>query len=302
LAQALEGCYQWQRMQRQLPVPGPVTRAALRFPLLVGIILPLLPHMVGAAVSLCYNTIFIAAALETAWQRSMFLPLALTYTAIAFLITGSITYVLWAPIRCTLAQISRGQGVNEQQVLTTRRYAVGVPRWAAILSFVGWLPGGLIMPLLLQIGGPVSPVVYAHFIASFTLAGLIALPYCGFATGFMVWRVLYPFLWSDARGFRERTRQELASVRRRLVLLQCVAALVPLAGVLLLMCGSPDELTAQRLWTFRFLLTALVLLGMAGYGLALLAGNFLTHTLQALTGSDHRGIEPRSVSADAKTS
>jgi uncharacterized membrane protein len=157
-----------------------------------------------------------------------------------------------------------------------------------LLSFLGWLPGGFLLPwqLGLVTGESVEISIWCHFVLSFTLAGLIALPYCTFATEFLVLRTAYPRLWVDPSKLRDRGVWELAGLDRRLFLGQCFAGLVPLVGAVLLIFAGPEHLTAARLWSFRTLLAALIVLGMAGFGLALLVGTYLRQTLHALT----RGI------------
>ena len=165
-----------------------------------------------------------------------------------------------------------------------RRRALALPLWAAGLSCIGWLPGGIVFPLGIHLMNPASsPVdlgVWVHFLISFTISGLIALTYSYFAAQLVVLRVLYPRFWVSPSGLREKIAQELSANRPRLWLFQLLAGVIPLAGAVLLVAVGP-EVSGDRL--FRILATALIFLGMAGFGLAVLANSFLTQTLAVLT-------------------
>src|SRR5207302_6509324 len=109
--------------------------------------------------------------------------------------------------------------------------------------------------------------------------------YSYFATQVVVLRVLYPRFWVNPSGLREKSAEELG--QPRLWLFQLLAGVIPLAGAVLLVAVGP-ETSGERL--FRVLAMALILLGMAGFGLAVLANNFLTQTIAVLT---RRGVGGR---------
>jgi eukaryotic-like serine/threonine-protein kinase len=164
-------------------------------------------------------------------------------------------------------------------VAAMRRRALAFPIWTAGLSCLGWLPGGLLFPLFIDlVAGPISAKVFGHFLFSFTISGLIALTYSGLAVQWVVLRVLYPGLWVDGSGYRETARQELTSLGRRLRVWQFLAGLIPLAGAALILSVGPEEFS---LW-FRILAIALIALGMAGLGLGLSIGSRIQQMLAAL--------------------
>src|SRR5262249_38261837 len=88
LAQALDGSRELCRAMKEMPPAGPLTRAALRHPAVWGGILSLLPHVIGAGVDLGYNALWLSALPAGADLLAPFVLLALSYTAIAFLVTG----------------------------------------------------------------------------------------------------------------------------------------------------------------------------------------------------------------------
>jgi serine/threonine protein kinase len=288
LAQALEGCRRQRRSELDLPIAGKLTRALEKNPLPLGLVLMVLPHVLASVVNIAYNQIHIVGSL-TALQQAVFPRLVVAYNLLVYTVCLALLWRLLAPILRAWRHLSDAEIPLEAQVAAGRRQALAWPRWAVWLSCLGWLPGALLFPLgLHSLAEPVAAEVFGQFFISTTLAGLIALTYAYFAAEYVVLRVLYPRFWVDARNFRELAREELAMRDRRLRLLQLLAGLIPLAGAALLVGVGPEQLTLA----FRFLLFALLALGMAGFGLALLVSSLLGQTLNALIGSDRCQTRP----------
>ena len=77
------------------------------------------------------------------------------------------------------------------------------PVWTIGLACLGWLPGGLVFPAGIDLlAGPIEPIVYARFLVSFWLSGLVALTYSYFGVQYMTLRVFYPDLWIDGEDVR----------------------------------------------------------------------------------------------------
>src|SRR5262249_21203574 len=127
---------------------------------------------------------------------------------------------------------------------------------------------------------PVTPAVFGHFLVSFAFSGLITLTYSFFALQYIVIRIFYLPLWDDARDVHGVIGRELAGIDRRLRLFQLLAGVIPLVGAALMVAVGP-ELSGDRF--FRLLVTVLLGLSMAGFGLALFAHNTLAHLLTLLT-------------------
>jgi serine/threonine protein kinase len=283
LAEALEGCRQMRQVDRDLPAAGPLTRAALRRPFLMLILLALLPNILGSAVNISYNSLRIVNGLELS-QQKLFQGLLIGYNAVTYAICLAIAFWLLAPIIRTWKQLhgkgEAGEGARLGPVTAMRRRALVLPLWAAGLSSIGWLPGGVFFPLALQIKGPISGEIFEHFLISFTISGLIAVTYSGLAVQWIVLRAIYPRLWVDGGGFRQLTRAESTALDGRLKALQFLAGLIPLAGAAMIITVGPQDF---NLW-FRLLITALIGLGMAGFGLGLLIGSRIQQTVAALVG------------------
>jgi serine/threonine protein kinase len=287
LAPALDGCLDLRRAEKAMPPAGKLTRAVLRRPQLYGVVLPLLPQAVGAAIDLSYNALWLACLPN--WQNLMlpFLYLASGYTLVALLVTGAISFAMTRQRWRNWMELQGPAPADAEHVAAVRRRSLRTPYWAAALTGLGWLPGGFLVPLLLeQAVGPLGLLTYAHFVLSFTLAGLIALTYTLLVTEFLVLRVGYPVSWADPGGFRESARDELRSVGRLLGLLQPLAVLIPLAAGVALMIGMvgarPGQTTTASYQLFQLLVIALIVLGMFGYWLAGYLGGQLRQTLAAL--------------------
>jgi hypothetical protein len=99
-------------------------------------------------------------------------------------------------------------------------------------------------------------------------------------------------MWSDPSGAREIARQELRRIPAQLRLYQFLAILIPLAGAALLIGVGPDQLTLL----FRFLVTGLMVLGLAGFALAAMICNRLNSAYLLLTGGSEELARPASAS------
>jgi serine/threonine protein kinase len=281
LAQALEGCRALRRIERELPPPGPLVRRALRRPFAWLVVLTLLPHLLGSLVNIPYNQLQIVSSLGEA-QQLVFVLLVTAYNAVAYPVCLAVLACLIGPALRTWRALTQGRVDDPAQVTAVRRRVLTWPRWAVGVSCAGWLPGGVVFPLAISLlAGPIRLDVFGHFLVSFTLSGLIALTYSYFAVQVVALRVLYPRLWVDARDLPQRVAEELGSRAPRLGLFQLLAGTVPLAGALLLVSLGPDP---SGDYMFRLLATGLILLGLAGFGLAVAANRLLARTLAVLTG------------------
>ncbi|HZT81746.1 MAG TPA: serine/threonine-protein kinase, partial [Gemmataceae bacterium] len=269
LAGALDGCRELRRVEKELPPPGPLTRPALAHPFWWLLAMAFLPHLLGSAVNVTYNSWRIVGDFAPE-QRAAFPWIVLGYNAVAYPLAAALLAWQLVPLyrgwrRLGTAASAR---MSHEEMADLRARALRLPWLAFWLSCLGWLPGGVLFPLLLRlVAPPVRPEVFGHFLVSFTLSGLVALTYSWFAAEYVALRVMYPRLWVDGQGLRHGAREELRGLDARLRLFQLFAGLIPLAGAVLLMGVGPEQLTLA----FRLLVTGLIGLGMAGFGVALLA-------------------------------
>ena len=82
-----------------------------------------------------------------------------------------------------------------------------------------------------------------------------------------------------------RTASPKKSVPVYLRLLQVMAGLIPLIGALLILFVGLQKSSSDELQALRFLVGGLIILGMAGFPLAMFATGVLLQAWAALTGS-----------------
>ncbi|HZU37802.1 MAG TPA: serine/threonine-protein kinase [Gemmataceae bacterium] len=288
LAGALEGCRQMQQAKQELPAPGPVTRIALRHPIVVVLGMTLLPHFLGSVVNISYNRLQIVSHLAEA-QQTAFHQVVTVYNAVIYVLCILCLYALIYPLYRAWVEANGAALPDAARMESARRRALWLPLWAIVLSCVGWLPGGVLFPVAIgAAAGPLPSEVYGHFAVSFTISGLIALTYSFLAVQFLVLRVFYPRFWVDARNLREKAAAELAGVGRRLGWVQLLAGLIPLTGAVLMVVVGPEQEATSDYATFRVLVTALIALGMVGFGLALATSSRITQCVAAFTGGVYR--------------
>jgi serine/threonine protein kinase len=280
LAKALEGCRELQQSLRRLPEPGRLTALTNRWPIPSAMLLLVCPHVLGSIVNIWYNKVRIVSYLTPA-QRAAFFALIPAYNLIVY---PAILISVWFQLGMVLKarhRLIRGDEIDREEIRGARQRALRIPALIILFSCVGWLPGGLIFPMVLHlVAGPIQMEVFWHFIVSFFMSGMIALTYSYFAAGFVLLRVFYLKLWVDAFGFGSTASEELDGVDGRLHLFQLLAGVIPLIGAILMISVGPQRMTLS----FRVLVAALIILGMTGFGAAMLAGHWLSRSLKVLVG------------------
>ncbi len=286
LARALDGCCALRRLTRELPAGGRLVRSAERHPFLGFALLALLPHVLGSVVNISYNGLRIDL---TPAQHVAFAEITLGYNLLIYPLCVWLLYRLVMPVVRGWRALTQPGAAERPPLAQLRRQVRRLPWGAALLSAAGWLPGGLVFPLVIDYrAGSVGGAVYGQFLISFTIAGLIALTYSVLGVQFLVLRVLYPRLWGDGQELRQQAGMELAGVGARLGFLQLLAGLIPLAAAALLVDAGPAQFLGTAYRDFRLLVIGLIGLGTAGLVLAVSVSGFLGRTLAALTGGEHR--------------
>src|SRR5262249_23986689 len=149
LALVLEGCRELRHIDRSMPAAGPLTRACLRGPILVGFLLAMLPQVLWSAVSMCSNALRNVDAFNDAEEKARFWWLAPSYTAVVFVAIAVLAWWLVRPIHRMRCQLRGSEFVDGIEVAAARRCALTLPRWGWWLSCLGWGPAAWLRPLLL---------------------------------------------------------------------------------------------------------------------------------------------------------
>jgi len=281
LALALDHAADLLSIEAALPRGKRVTAWALSYPIAMLLALTLLPHVVGTIVNIFYNAVEInlTPAQQAAFGRTVPIYNLLIYPAAIVLMLRAVS-----PVVSVWRHIDTLGTIPGPQVDAIRRRALKLGSWGMFLALAGWLPGGIIFPFAIDmLAGPIGSRTYAHFMLSFTLSGLIALIYTLFGVQFIVLRVFYPRLGNADNYSRQTAREELARVSRWFGPFQLLAAVVPLAGAVLLVA-----VTGEMSLSFRLLMTSLIVLGMVGVGLVLTLSRVLNQIVRALEGQSAR--------------
>jgi serine/threonine protein kinase len=282
LAGQLEGCRHLRCAERELPLIGGVYSSILRHPFRWFLLSVVLPQLAGSVLNITYNATQIVGQL-TEGQQNLFMRLVTLYNATVYPV--AIVLFVWVVLRVRRLWVAmHGTApLPPGQVAAARRQALNLPLWVAGLTVCGWLPGGMLFPAIIswRTTPPLSWEIWNHFVASFSLSGLIALAYSLCGSQFIVERVLYPRMWDDVRDVAATARRELAPMTTRLWWIQLLAGSIPLLAAVLLLALS----TEKNHPAFRGVVTGLIILGMFGYQLAMRVTRSLTDTAVALTGA-----------------
>ena len=195
--------------RRALPKPGPIGRWVSASSGRALALAAVMPHVVATVVNIAYNDTQIQ--FTTPAQKRAFLWVILGYNSFAYPVcVGTACWLCWR-----IAQALRRRGVDD-----ARRYVRQLGWWAIGLAALGWLPGGVVFPLAIDLAaGPVGWPVYAHFIVSFTLAGLIGVVFSYLAIEYVSFRALFPRLGNPDGFTRAKSLGRAAALDRTLRLL-----------------------------------------------------------------------------------
>jgi eukaryotic-like serine/threonine-protein kinase len=253
LAVALKGAATLLTARRALRPPGSIGRWTMKYPGRALAFAAVLPHVAATFVNIAYNMTQIDFTPE---QYRAFQWMILKYNLVAYPVC--VGTAIWLCSR--IVRALRLPDVDE-----SRRLVRQLGWWAIGLGALGWFPGGLIFPLVidLRVGG-VKPEMYFHFVVSFTLAGLIGIVFSYLLIQYVAFRALFPRLGNPDGYSSARAWAELRPLVAPLGLFLLLACAVPLVGAVLLIVLATGEMSIG----FRFLVAGLIGAGVAGVGLA----------------------------------
>jgi serine/threonine protein kinase len=259
LAAALSGAWHLLAARRALPQPSRVGRWVLAHPVLALALGAVLPHVVASTAQIGYNAVEVR--LDAAQQRA-FAWLVLAYNAVAYPVCVGTAFVLmWRIVR----RLPRLAELPGPEVDDLRRRALRLAPQVAALGALGWLPGALIFPLVIDLAaGPLRWQVYAHFAVSFALAGVIGVVFSYLGIQYVLFRAILPRLGNPDSYAPAKMWAEVRPLTVPFGALVMLACGVPLVGAVLLLTLEDGAMT----FGFRLLVVKLIGLGVAGVGLA----------------------------------
>jgi serine/threonine protein kinase len=274
LAQSLQHARELTRIQRQMPPPGFLSKLANRSVLAALLFVTILPNVVGSVINISYNSVEVQ--LNDA-QKAFFLKLVFWYNLVAYPVCIVLYSMLVIRFLRGWARHDSPQGMGNAEVDSLRNFVLRFPDYTILLTALGWFPGAIVFPLVLDwYFGPVGWHVYAHLAISLCISGLVGIVYSYFGVQWIILHVIYPQLDHPDRDRGESVTQEMRKIRRWIELCEILAGLVPLAGAILLI------LIAQNAGSmpFRLLVTGLIVGGMFGIGFAVKVSERLFRVLR----------------------
>lgn len=275
LAAALRGAADLLDRRQAVPAPGRVARFIARSPLLALMLFTFLPHVVGSVVNITYNRLAIPfSSADTA----RFDTTTLVYNLIVYPLCAAAAVWVFGPVVKFLRTPAARVPAGTLDRLRTRVTRFG--RWTAAVAAVGWFPGGLVFPLALTdwSEGP-NWERFGHFAVSFTVSGLIAMTYSFLGVQAVVVRGLLPRLMHPEQSAAQR-QADAHALTGDVGVAPLVAAAVPLTAAVVQVAVASGEMTVG----FRGLVTGLIVLGMAGLGVAVWATQRLRTVVNVLCG------------------
>ncbi len=259
LASALAGARQLLVAQRALPAPSPVGRWMTTYPARSLALVASLPHLVASIVQIGYNAVEIHL---NAAQGTVFAWLVLAYNLVAYPACAGTGFWLFWRITRRLADIAVLPGPELDNLRRQVRLLCGQ---VAVIGAIGWLPGGIIFPLVIDLfAGPLPWQTYAHYLVSFTLAGVIGGVFSYLGITYVVLRTLLPRLGNPDTHTPATAWNEVRPLTAPFGTLVMLACGVPLVGAVLLLTLADASFTLG----FRVLVAGLIGVGVAGVGLA----------------------------------
>jgi serine/threonine protein kinase len=266
LAEALNSAWQLLAARRALPAPGRIGRWVNANTLAALVLAAAVPHLIASAVNISYNLVQInldpdlPPHLRPGSQERAFHFMIVGYNAVAYPVCLGTAAVLFLRIRRGLEKLARARGPAVDEL---RKRVRQLGWWTIALGALGWFPGGVLFPVVIDLAaGPLPLDIYAHYMVSFALAGLIGVVFTYLAIEYVIFRALLPRLGNPDAYTPAKMWSEIRPLTTPFGTFLVLACAVPLVGATLLILLANDSLA------FRVLVAALIGIGVAGVGVA----------------------------------
>lgn len=217
---------------RELLYPSPGWRTwARRNPLIALFAVGLTPNILAAFFSIEYNQTEIVNNVPQA--QAMFERLMLIVNSTFFPVGILMFYLVARPVAVGLRALDQGHPSIEQ-LTRWRRHSTRLGLGAMAVCLSAWVISAVVFPVSLHLTVHAMPFAFhAHFLASQTLCGLIAVTYPLFGGDLIVVRSLYPAFIPQGMLQADDIRQ-LQSFEKRIGWQLLIAASMPLLALGLL--------------------------------------------------------------------
>lgn len=245
---------------------------------LVAIVAPLFPNVIGSVFNIWYNFANIKPLLSEP-QMSRFLNAVTIYNLIVYP-TLIVSVVLWSrSISRTHQRLLRGDDVELTELSAAQRKVINLP-WALVtISCLGWF---LCIPVFLAAmywgPGELDPHVLIHLPISFTIAGMIAVTQSLFVAELCSVRLLYPAFFPSGGAAKTEGGYTLGLVGKGLIW-ALSAVVCPVISLFLLLI-VPEATRDAEFVPFALAVSAVsILFGLVS---AVLIGKLVTEPVASL--------------------
>ena len=234
------------QMQRQLelqtapkvqallhPSPGSWQHWVVQWPLLTIALAVLIPNIALSGLNLFYNISEIVNLASEAQQNAFYNSLTAVNTVAWGLTTLVCVYYLW-PVVTGLQKVRTDSSIDLDRWVELGRKTLSMGSFAAILVFVAWEASGIVFPLVMDLrtsGDPVPGRVYAHFIVSQALHGLIVAALSFFFVTFLTVRAVYPRFIPE-RITQSGVEADLKRLKKRVGQYAAILGISPMLAIL----------------------------------------------------------------------
>src|SRR5262245_29867976 len=188
------------------PAPGPRGLRELaapwrRWPFVTFFLLAVVSNVFGSLFNIFYNRYLIVEIHLSPAQKDAWDWVLIAYNVVAYpLCLGLMTYLLWLPSRC-LRDLRGGRPVAPGRLEECRRRVVNLPFYQVCVNFLGWVPGAVVFPLAICLGGSWDNwwPIWWHFVASFFVSALLSTVQTLFLLESFLMGVVYPDFFRGAR-------------------------------------------------------------------------------------------------------
>ena len=208
--------------------------------LMVSVVAPLLPNIVGSIFNIWYNFSNIKPLL-TESQMNRFLNAVTIYNLIVYPVLIAGVFAWTRSLARTRDKLLAGQSVDAEEMLAGQCKVINLPWGLVTISCIGWF---LCIPVFLAVmytgAGELDSRVVIHLPISFTLAGLIAVTQSLFVAEICSLRLLYPTFFPDGGAANTKGGYTLGIVGKGLIW-ALSAVVCPVISLLLLLLVVPES-------------------------------------------------------------
>lgn len=223
-------------------LPGRLVR---RHPVAALFLLAVACNLAGSVFSILYNTILIVWHYLTPAQADAFWRTVTVYNLVAYPVCVGFVIGLLRPVARAQGQLAAGRDVPPGTLLRCQRRLVNLPMYQIGVNLAGWLPGAVVFPLGIGLGGGWENFwpIAGQFAVSFVVSALLTTAHTYFLLEAYLFTFLYPAFFQHDRPAALAGPHRI-TFRQRLAFYWTAVALVPLAALLVVVLNCSEDQSA----------------------------------------------------------